>query len=202
MQYCTRCVMPDTRPGEWGQKGGLFDDQGICLACRNHERRKQVNWKDRARQLQELCDKHRRSDGYYDCLIPVSGGKDSHYLVWKMKEELGMHPLLVNVSDPFTHTKAGEANLHNISKTFNCDLIQFRISEDVFRRAVRSNFEEFGHPLILVEQAIYTVPLGMASSLGIHFLIQGEDPNYEYGTLENEEPTLTRHYKISWKHLI
>lgn len=193
MQYCTKCVMPDTRPGEWGQKGGLFDEEGVCLACRNYERRQQVDWASRHKELEILCDNYRNTNGY-DCVIPVSGGKDSHYLVWKMKEQLNMHPLLVNVSDPFTHTKAGEANLHNISSTFNCDVLQFRISEDVFRRTVRKNFEEVGHPLILVEQAIYTVPLKVAIKFGIPLLIQGEDPNYEYGTLGFEEPTLHRHY--------
>ena len=194
MKYCKKCAIPNTRPGEWGQKLGLFDEDGICLACRNYERRKTIDWDARFEELKSLVNKFKRTDGYYDCVIPVSGGKDSHYLVYMMKEVLGMNPLLVNVSDPFTHTEAGEKNLHNISNTFNCDIIQFRISENVFRRAVRSNFEEFGHPLILVEQAIYIIPLGIASRMMIPLLVQGEDPNVEYGTLADEEPTLTRHY--------
>ena len=159
----------------------------------NYRKRKPIDWNDRYAQLCSLANKFRREDGNYDCLIPVSGGKDSHYLVYMMREVLGMNPLLVNVSDPFTHTEAGIKNLRNISETFNCDLIQFNISPDLFRRAVRSNFEEFGHPLILVEAAIYTVPARIAIDLGIPFLIQGEDPNYEYGSVVEESPTSLYH---------
>ena len=88
MRYCQQCVIPDTRPGEWGQKGGLFDEQGVCLGCRNHEERQNFTpsiWAERARELSQLADKYRRRDGYYDCVIPVSGGKDSYYLVYLMK---------------------------------------------------------------------------------------------------------------------
>ena len=193
--YCQRCVMPDTRPGEWKTLAEPFDKDGVCVACRNYEKRKTINWDARWKLLEDTCNKYRKSDGNYDCVIPVSGGKDSTFLVYTMREVLGMNPLLVNVSDPFTHTKAGEANLHNVSDTFNCDVVQFRISEDLFRRAARSNFEEFLEPLILVEAAIYTIPLAMAMRYKIPFLVQGEDPNYEYGSTEKDSPTLNRHYE-------
>jgi len=189
MRYCSKCVMPTTRPAEWGKHTHKFNEAGVCLACQNYEKRSLIDYEDRFKQLSELVGKYRRSDGYYDCLIPVSGGKDSHYLVYMMKEKLGMNPLLVNVNDPFTHTEAGLRNIRNISEVFNCDLFNFNISVDLFRRAVRSNFEEFGHPLMLVEAAIYTVPAKVAVNMGIPLLVHGENPSYEYGVDTVDSPT-------------
>ena len=92
MRYCKKCAMPDTRPGS------IVDEEGVCQACHNYIARKKVDWEKRWRELEELCDEYRRTDGYYECIIPVSGGKDSHYQVYTMKERLGMNPLLVTVA--------------------------------------------------------------------------------------------------------
>ena len=198
LERCTRCIMPDTRPGEWRQKIPKFNEDGICQACLNHDANNNVNWNARNLKLSNLCDDHRDISGKYDCLIPVSGGKDSHYLVYKIKS-MGMHPLLVNISDPFTHTRAGEDNLHNISKYFNCDLIQFRISEDVFRRSVKVGMEHYGEPLIFVEAAIYTVPIQIAINYGIKLMIHGENPGFEYGTDIYDSMTSINHIKRIFK---
>ena len=94
MKYCKKCVMPDTRPGI------KFNEEGICYPCLNYEKRKNIDWEDRYRQLEELCNKYRGSNGKgYDCIIAVSGGKDSHFQVYVMKELMGMNPLLVSVED-------------------------------------------------------------------------------------------------------
>jgi len=180
MRYCARCLMPDTRPGS------IFDDEEVCQACRNYERRTAINWEERQKQLRELCDKHRREDGYYDCVIPVSGGKDSHFLVHSMKEELGMNPLLITVGDPFTKTEAGMRNYRNLGDTFGCDHILFNLSIDLFRRVTRTAFEEFGEPLRFVEAAIYTVPTKMAMQFGIPLVVYGENSAYEYGTTDTD----------------
>ncbi|MFC1577316.1 N-acetyl sugar amidotransferase [Candidatus Omnitrophota bacterium] len=185
MRYCRRCLMPDTRPGS------IFDRKDICQACRNYEKRKTVDWKRRTAELRKLCDGYRRNDGYYDCLIPVSGGKDSHFLVHKMKMELGMNPLLVTVGDPFTKTKAGLANFRNLGDTFSCDHILFDLSIDLFRRATRIAFEESCEPLRLVETAIYTVPLKMAVRLKIPLVVFGENSAYEYGSTEKDDYSAT-----------
>ena len=105
MRYCKRCVMPDTRPHS------IFDDEGICQACRNYDKQKKVNWEARFEELKSICEKYKRADGYYDCIIAVSGGKDSHFLTYMMKERMGLNPLLVCVADPFTSTATGVHNL-------------------------------------------------------------------------------------------
>ena len=168
--------MPDTRPGS------IFDIEGICQACHNYEKRKLIDWEERKKDLKKLCMKYKREDGYYDCLIPVSGGKDSHFLVYMMKVEMGMNPLLITVGDPFTKTNAGLSNFRNLGDTFGCDHILFNLSIDLFRRVTRIAFEELGEPLKFVEAAIYTVPLKIAMQFGIKLLVFGENSSYEYGT--------------------
>ncbi len=175
MKHCVRCAMPDTRPGT------LFNDEGVCQACLNYEKRKEINWGKREEELRKLCDKYRRDDGYYDCLIPVSGGKDSHYQVYTMKEEMGMNPLLITVGDPFTKSQAGVSNLRNLSDSFGCDHILYTISIPLFKKVTRIAFEEFGAPLKYVETAICTVPFKMAIKLGIPLVVYGES-EYEYGS--------------------
>lgn len=182
MRYCKKCAMPDTRPGS------IFDEEGICQACHNYEDRKNVDWEVRWKELEELCDQYRQTDGSYDCIIPVSGGKDSHYQVYTMKVRLGMNPLLVTVGDAFTKTKAGLDNFKNLGETFGCDHMVFYISPDLFRRVTRVGFEELLNPLLFVETAINTVPIKLALKLKIPLLIDGEDGEYEYGTTDKWNP--------------
>lgn len=194
MRYCTRCLMPDTRPGS------IFDDRGVCQACINYEKRKTINWEERRKQLKKLCDKYKREDGYYDCVIPVSGGKDSHFLVYTIKEEMGMNPLLITVGDPFTKTEAGLRNFRNLGDSFGCDHILFDLSIDLFRRITRIAFEELGNPLKFIEAAIYTVPIKMAIQFGIPLIVYGENSAYEYGTTDKENysamETISRTFKV------
>jgi len=179
--------MPDTRPGS------IFDDQGICQACRNYEKSKTVDWKERQKELAKLCDKYRRRDGYYDCVIPVSGGKDSHYLVYIMKEKMGMNPLLICVADPFTHTDAGTYNLRNLGESFGCDIIVFNMSTDLFRRVTKIGFEGRGEPLRYIESAIYTVPQKYAVAFNIPLIVYGENAAYLYGTATEDSYSAKRY---------
>ena len=180
MRYCKKCAMPDTRPGS------LFDEECVCQACRNYQKRSSIDWESRKSELNELCDEYRRNDGYYDCLIPVSGGKDSHRLVYEIKVVRNMNPLLITIGDPFTKTQAGLKNYRNLGETFNCDHILFELSIDLFKRVTRIAFEKSGEPLKFVEAAIYTVPMKMAIKLGISFVVFGENSAYEYGTTADE----------------
>jgi N-acetyl sugar amidotransferase len=187
MKYCKKCVMPDTRPGS------VFDEEGVCQACRNYERRAKVDWKARFEELESLCAKYRRSDGYYDCIIAVSGGKDSHFLTYTMKERMGMNPLLVCVADPFTHTAAGIHNLRNLGESFGCDIVVFNMSIDLFRRVTRIGFEELGEPLRFIEAAIYMVPFKYAVAFNIPLIVYGENAAYTYGTTAEDSYSAKRY---------
>ena len=84
--------MPDTRPGI------KFDSNGVCVACINYAKQKTTNWEQRFDELKTICDKYRGCNGKgYDCAIAVSGGKDSHFQTYIMKEVLKMNPVLLSV---------------------------------------------------------------------------------------------------------
>lgn len=109
-----------------------------------------------------------------------------------MKEVLDMNPLLVAVGDPFTNTEAGEHNLYNNAKAFNCDLITVDLSPTTVRKMVRTAFEEFGSPTWPIDRAIYSVPIRMGIDLGIPLIVYGENTSWEYGGVQydhdDEEP--------------
>ena len=188
MQYCKRCVMPDTRPGI------RFDNDGICQACRAEEKKDQTNWDVRWHELELLCDKHRGQNGKNapDCMIAVSGGKDSHVQVHTFKEKLGMNPMLVSVEDNFTLTNAGKHNLQNISEVFGCHLFTLKPNISAQKKIMRYCFEKWGTPTWYVDRLIYTYPLHMAKKFEIPMLIFGENINYEYGGVQRVEQPSAR----------
>ena len=175
--YCTRCVMPSTRPGI------TFNEQGVCSACQAFENRKKVDYNKRFEELKQLCAKYRGMNGPngYDCMIAVSGGKDSHYQTHVIKEVLGMNPLLVTVEDNFPMTEAGMHNLKNISEVFGCDLISMKPNIRAQKIIMRKTFEKYGKPTYFVDRYIYTYPLHMAVKFNTPLLIYGENVSYEYG---------------------
>lgn len=182
MKFCTKCIMPDTRPGI------TFNEEGVCIACQNNERKKNVDWDARFEELKKLCDKYRRKEpGQYDCIIAVSGGKDSHYQVYVMKELMNMNPLLITVEDFFTMTEAGKHNQKNITEAFGCNLLAFKPNRRAAKTISRYMFEKYGRPLWYVDRLLYTVPLYYAASLNIPLLVYGENVSYEYGGVDDEE---------------
>lgn len=181
MRRCKRCLMPDTKPGL------ILNKEGICQACTRYEMRTGIDWEKRFKELQKLTQKYKRDDGYYDSIIAVSGGKDSHFQVYIFKELLKMNPLLIAVGDPFTKTEAGLHNIKNIGEAFNCDLVSLQLSPNLVRRMVRISFEEFGSPMWPIDQAIYAYPLRMAIRLNIPLIVYGENVSWEYGGVLNKE---------------
>lgn len=120
--YCKSCVISNQRPNsaveykhtKQTKKATInFNEDGICDACSFTERkRKTIDWADREKQLVELCDKHRKKDGYYDCIVPGSGGKDSFYASHILKTKYGMHPLTVTWA-PHVYTEWGWKNFQS-----------------------------------------------------------------------------------------
>src|SRR3974390_467761 len=114
IKYCVRCVMPETKPDLH------IDAEGVCSACRYIENRQEIDWDERKVMLTEVLDRYRRSDDY-DCLIPVSGGKDSHFQATRMLE-VGMKPLCVTATtDKLSHI--GRRNIENL-KNLGVDYIE------------------------------------------------------------------------------
>ena len=136
MRYCKKCTMPDTRPGI------TFDAEGVCSACRHYEHRKDVDWDARFKEFEKFCDKYRgmNGPGGYDCAVAVSGGKDSHFQVWMLKEVMHMNPILFSVEDNFPMTQAGIHNLKNISEEFGCTIISCKPNIKVQKVLMRKFF--------------------------------------------------------------
>ncbi|MGE5423462.1 MAG: N-acetyl sugar amidotransferase [Ignavibacteriales bacterium] len=181
IQFCKKCVMPNTRPGI------VFNNEGVCSACVNYEKKQNIDWDKRWRELEELCNKYRGCNGSsYDCAVAVSGGKDSHYQVYAMKELLGMNPLLLAV-DNDTWTETGRKNKENISEAFGCDVISFSANRKVSREMMKKALAELGSPTWFADAAIYAYPVRMAIKFGLKLLVYGENVNYEYGGFQREE---------------
>lgn len=180
MRYCTKCLMPDTRPG-------ITFVEGVCTPCINYTKQKTTDWEQRKIELEAICDKYRGCNGDgYDCAIAVSGGKDSHFQVYIMKELMGMNPVLLAVGN-IDWTETGRKNLENISDTFGCDVISLNPNRDVARKMAKAAFVEMGSPTWYADALIYAYPYRMAMQLGLKLLVYGENVNYTYGGKYDEE---------------
>lgn len=179
IRLCEACgFILGTRPG-----GKEVD--GVCQACVNQEKAKSFDWAARQRDLRGTCDEAKALKRPYDCVVAVSGGKDSTVIVARLTKEYGMKPLLVSVTDEFTHTKAGTHNAENIARRFNLDHIVWRCEPMTFRQETLKDFENELHPLKWIEEKIYSVPLDVAKKFNIPLVFFGENSAFQYGTQDN-----------------
>ena len=171
MKYCTKCVMPDTKPDL------SFDQKGVCNACRNYENRATVNWDLREKELEQVLHKY-RSKSKCDCIIPVSGGKDSTYQVVRMLE-LGMHPLCVT-GTTCDLSDLGRKNIQNI-KNLGVDYLEFSPNPVIRRKLNKIGLTQVGDISWPEHLAIFTIPIRVAVQYAIPLIIWGENPQNEYG---------------------
>lgn len=199
VHYCRSCVISNQRPNSAvefahtraSKKQTInFDSSGVCDACRVAERKKQgIDWAAREQELRILCDKFRRNDGHYDCLVPGSGGKDSFYAAHKLKYEFGMHPLTVTWA-PHLYTDWGwrnhrawiDAGFDNILVTPN-GLIHRLLT----RLAVENLFHPF-QPFILGQKNLAPK---MAARFEIPLVFYGEN-EAEYGNPQSDTDSARR----------
>lgn len=172
MHYCQRCVYPgNARPGL------VLDDHGVCSGCRLAESRPSVDWSSREKVLKELLDEYKgrqRAKGNpYDCVIPVSGGKDSTYQVWLMRERYGMNPLLVSYNHAF-NTAIGIRNLTNLVKRMDCNLIRFTTAPGSAIRIARHMLRKVGDVTWHYHAGIMTFPIRTAVQYDVPLVIWGE----------------------------
>lgn len=177
MQYCKRCLEPDTRPD------AIFDDDGICFPCRYLEREPDIDWSARRAELEEIAEWGRaRNVSSYDCLIPVSGGKDSHRQAIYCRDELGLKPLLVSCSyPPEEQTERGADNLENlINLGFDCTFIS--PGPETWRNLMREGFRRWGNIYKSTELPLYTCAPRVAIAYHIPLVIYGENPALSWGS--------------------
>ena len=172
-KWCSNCLAMSTRPRI------TFDERGWCNACRWMETKKTLDWKQREKELLSLLDKHRRADGSFDCLVPVSGGKDGSYVAYNLQHKYGMNPLCITVT-PALPLDLGEKNLRAfVESGFNH--ITINPAFEAMRTLNRRGFTEMGFPYFGWLIAIQAAPVRMAAQLGIGLIFYGEDGEVEYG---------------------
>ena len=177
MKFCTICLYPDTKPGLH------FDENGVCFACKWHELKNTIDWNSRKKELEKILDKYKNKDGNsYDCIIPISGGKDSHYLAYVIIKEFGLKPLLVNFH-PLDQTAIGRENLENL-KSLGADCIEFTPNPLVYKKLAKFGLVELGDYQWPEHLGIFTIPYKIAAQYKIPLLIWAETPN-EYGVGDN-----------------
>lgn len=171
--YCRNCVMPETKPDL------DIDEQGTCNACQNFKRREIINWDDRRKGLHRILERFRSKDSEnYDCIVPVSGGKDSHAQVIKLLE-LGMNPLCVTATT-CSLSEIGRKNIENL-KNQGVDYIEVTTNpriRKILNKFALINIGDISWP---EHVTIFTIPIRIAVHYNIPLIIWGENPQNEYG---------------------
>jgi N-acetyl sugar amidotransferase len=178
MKYCTKCVTPSTRPHI------VFDEEGVCNACEAHARKDHIDWIAREKAFSGVVENARSRSNGYDCVIPVSGGKDS---TWQVVTCLkyGLNPLAVTWKTP-VRTPIGSRNLANLI-SLGVDHIDYQINPEVERLFMLKAFERNGSTAIPMHMALFAIPLRIATAFGIPLVIWGENSAFEYGGTEEEK---------------
>jgi len=172
MKYCKICLYPDTKPDL------TFDSEGVCSACRAYEARGKVDWKAREEEFHELVNWAKGKHAEYDCIIPVSGGKDSFYQTVKALD-YGLKPLLVNARTDFL-TELGRDNLDSIS-SIGADFLQVVPDQSLRYRICKYTLETVGDISWPEHVSIFTIPVRVAIEKRIPLILWGENSQSEYG---------------------
>ncbi len=171
--YCKNCVMPSTKPDL------KINEEGICNACESFHDRSDINWEDRRKELETVLEKYRNKKGEnWDCVIPVSGGKDSTFQVVKLLE-LGMNPLCVTATT-CALTEVGKENIENIKK-LGVDYVEMSPNPIIRAKLNRIGLEEVGDISWPEHVGIFTIPVRAAVQYNIPLIIWGENSQNEYG---------------------
>ena len=173
LTYCKRCVMPATKPDL------DLDGEGVCNACRSYEQRQEVDWSARHEELLQLLEKYRRRDGSnWDCIVPVSGGKDSTYQVIRMLQ-LGLNPLCVT-STTCDLTPLGRKNIENL-KHLGVDYVEMSPNPLIRAKLNRIGLTQVGDISWPEHVGIFTIPVRAAVQFNVQLLVWGENSQNEYG---------------------
>jgi N-acetyl sugar amidotransferase len=192
MQVCNRCLYMSSHPLHL-----TFDEEGVCSGCRIHEEKDRLDWVGRATKLTGILDGYRSKTGRnYDCIIPVSGARDSYFIVHTIKNKYGMNPLLVTYNKQY-NTTVGVRNLANLRIRFNCDLMTLTLNPETVKKITRTTLRRIGSIYwhCLAGQTVYPVQISVKFKIpliiwGAH---QGIDQVGMFSHLDEVE--MTRKYR-------
>ncbi|MCW8895337.1 N-acetyl sugar amidotransferase [Sulfurimonas sp.] len=172
MKYCKKCIMPTSRPGI------TLNEEGICGGCLGFkEKKEEIDWKSRGKELDKILDTF-RSKGDYDCLIPVSGGKDSTWQVYTMLQR-GMKPLAITIKCQY-RTELGQRNLDNLI-SLGVDHIDFTVNPEIDSKFMLKTFEQNGNPSLVEHLIMWSTIIKTALRYNINLIVWAENSALEYG---------------------
>lgn len=190
--YCVRCCMPSSN------EGIKFDEMGFCQACVSAEQKMHIDWKAKEKQLTELLEHYKSLNNDYDCIVPISGGKDSTFQLHVITQIYKMKPLAVTFSHNW-YTETGKYNLTNALEKFDVDHIQFTPNRNLINRLARKSLRTIGDSCWHCHAGVGAFPLQIAVKYKIPLLIWGESvaevsgrDSYENRVLKFDRDYFTR----------
>ena len=192
MKYCKRCLYPSNHPLNL-----TFDKEGVCSGCRVHEEKDIIDWGEREKKLKKILEKYKNKDGKnYDCIIPVSGARDSYFIVHTIRNVYKMHPLLVTYNKHY-NTKIGIRNLAYLKTLLGCDILTQTVSPDTVKKITRATVKKLASIYwhCIAGQTVFPVQIAVRFKIpliiwGAH---QGCDQVGMYSHLDEVE--MTRKYR-------
>lgn len=192
MRWCTKCVYPSSSAAPL-----TFDENGVCSGCRVAEQTKTINWAERAERLKKIAEQYRsKNKSQYDCIIPVSGGKDSYFQTYYATHILKLKPLLVTYHGN-NYTEVAERNLQKMRHVFDVDHIIFRPSEKLLKKLNKKCFYMMGDMNWHAHCGIFTYPVQVAVKFNVPLLIWGEHGHTYIGGMYsmNDFVEMTKKYR-------
>jgi len=174
LKICIKCIQPNTRPGIF------FNKKSVCGACLWEEEKKRIDWSKRIIELKNIVTNAKKVNSTYDCVIGVSGGKDSTKQALTARDTLGLRCLLVNYQ-PDNITKIGMENIENL-KQLGFDVISLRPNPKIMKKLIKFDFFNHLNPVKATEFSLYSSTYIIAEKFHIPLIIQGENPGLTVGT--------------------
>ena len=174
LKICSKCIQPNTRPGIF------FNEESICGACLWEEEKNKINWNERMKELKGIIEIAKNKKADYDCVIGVSGGKDSTKQAITARDALGLKCLLVNYQ-PENITDIGVENMENLKQN-GFDVLSIRPNPKIMQKLVKYDFFNYLNPVKATEFSLYSSAYIIAEKFNIPLVIQGENPGLTVGT--------------------
>ncbi|MDC0563908.1 N-acetyl sugar amidotransferase [Alphaproteobacteria bacterium] len=201
--FCKKCVMSNQRPATSVEfkksktsdtSTSSFGDDGICDACKYAKIKDEINWDEREKELEKLCNFYRKADGSYDVIVPGSGGKDSIFVAHLLKFKYGMNPLTVTWA-PHSYTEIGKTNLEAWQQC-GLDNILFTPNPVVHSKLTQQAFLKLVNPFqpFIIGQKLLAPKLAM--KFGVDFIMYGENQSEAHNSIKGTESSLmdSSHY--------
>ncbi len=179
MKYCERCLQPDTRPN------AQFTEAGICPACHYFDQLQHVDWQERYEIFEDLLRRYpRKSSQQFDCIIGVSGGKDSTRQALWIREKLGLKPLLACLTYPPQQvTQRGVDNISSLIE-LGFDVVISAPAPGIWQRSMKEAFLKFTNWARSTELALFSAVPQLAIRYDIPLILWGENPGLQLGDLK------------------